>query len=72
MCVGNSGVNGVLGISPTSLSGESFPSDGENVLLRKFGFEDDVFVGSEKDKSRKKTRSERRKSRHEHARANRE
>ena len=62
--VGNSGVNGIPGVSPTSLSGESIPSDGENVLLREFGFED-VFVGSGKDSGRKKTR-------HKYARAKRE
>ena len=57
----NSGGNGILGVPPTDLSGESNPSNGEDVLLSEYSFKDDVFVGSEKDKDPKESRLERRK-----------
>ena len=69
--VENSGGNVVLGVSPTGLSEESNPSDGEDVLLSEYSFEDDVFVGGEKDKGAKESRSERRKIRHKHTKAKR-
>ena len=40
-----------------------------NLLSREYNFEDDVFVGGEKDKGPKETRSEKRKRQYEHARA---
>ena len=48
----NSGwvLNGIFGVLSTTPSGESVSSTEENVLSRKYDFEDDVFVGGEKDK----------------------
>jgi len=66
--VRDSSENGVSGVPPASLSGESNPSEGDNVLGREYSFDDDVFVGSEKDKGPRKTRRERR---HKHATAKR-
>lgn len=58
--------------SAISGSGEiAVESTEEDVLSREFCFEDEVFVGSEKDKGPEKTRSEKRKRRYEHARAKR-
>ena len=39
------------------------------MLSREYNFEDNVFVGGEKDKGPKETRSEKRKRQYEHARA---
>ena len=64
-------VNSSLGLdSPVPLSEETVSTEA-NVLSREYNFEDDVFVGGEKDKGPKETRSEKRKRRYEHARAKR-
>ena len=52
------------------LSEETFSTEA-NVLSGQYNFEDDVFVGGEKDKGPKETRPEKRKRRYEHARAKR-
>ena len=64
-------VNSSLGLdSPVPLSEETVLTEA-NVLSREYKFKDDVFVGGEKDKGPKETRSEKRKRRYEHARAKR-
>ena len=64
---GNMGV----GLPLQELEEESnLPVDGD-VLASEFNLSDDMFVGGEKDKGPRKPRSERRKMRYEHARAQR-
>ena len=53
-------------VNSVPLSEETVSTEA-NVLSREYNFEDDVFVGGEKDKSPKETRSEKRKRRYEHA-----
>ena len=55
-------------VNSVPLSEETVSTEA-NVLSREYNFEDDVFVGGEKDKGPKETRSEKRKRRYEHARA---
>ena len=62
----------VLEKSAVSGSGEiAVESTEEDALSREFCFEDEVFVGSEKNKGPKKTTSEKWKRQYEHARAKR-
>jgi len=69
--VRDSSENGISRVPPASLSGECNPFEGDDVLGREYSFDDDVFVGSEKDKGPRKTRSEKRERRHKHAKAKR-